>query len=623
MNTILQKLVTGNGEIRTEFLNFMRPEFSPYYTKATIENKRCGATTNIAIIVNPPNLTPIAPQCGYFTYLIPPGLFTDIFTKQTKAMSLSLVNLDGTAITSGSWIRFNATGHFIYGFNVLSKSAAVSYYTLQAVHYKSGYKASAKTTVSVNNYAELTAISSSLCWIQFNLTVKYNTAFDDVTLLNIFIEKLVEYLNSSNNEVLIYEYARYSGYPFYLTVTWSNCTLTSLFQNNNFADSYYSSFNSLLKKFMDSSNGIYTNSNINIRRFFQDNSLFTLNAIYVNSYCSKPSNTPPKPSKKLVQITASCGQFLYHIPDNTFIDEQDGDTRQLSLILKTTENTELETNWLILNGQTINGIVSNDVIQGAKNGTYQFLLEAKDKNGLTGVVTVIITVPKDLLKDPIVTLKIFGETIIIFPSELILKLFLLKKMQKYVQESHPQMKLYFKTFRFIGSKFEVHLGECARCLGDYNAKMMLLTSDETVAIIKSMFSLELRISFVKSTTNYEVCAVIYSPTRDVTETIPYCEFKPIEIIDSKWLQYFSLEFTDLNGNKLPGNGWLWFINATLQAFPTEEFWKDHTKIKDTFKYQYIRDGVKFGDSTAVIVNLTKGTFLTFLICYDLATRHSF
>ena len=294
---------------------------------------KCGAINFTITITPPPPIT--VPDCGYLQYTIPQNLFSDITGRNTRSFFLTFVTSNNEQIPYNSWIRANEAGQVIYGISTVTQLSQTMVYNIRATHPISGYQATSTLTFNNPSYQTIKPIAQNLCLLTMEMTTTYNPDYDDVNLVFKFMLTLADYLGVKATDLKIYSYMRWgtNSYPFHFSVTWTSCSLTSMFIQNPYSESYYSSFTSILQKLMITSqnSNVYTGINQKVTSYFSSNSLYIITKIR-SSNCSRPPDTPPN-ATKVWSVNLICGFTKHLIPEDLFQDEQDGNTRQLTLLL--------------------------------------------------------------------------------------------------------------------------------------------------------------------------------------------------------------------------------------------------------------------------------------------------
>ena len=260
--------------------------------------------------------------------------------------------------------------------SLLSKVSQSMTYTIQATHPTSGSQATSTIIFNTPNYSTVRAAADNLCLVTMEMTSQYNSEYDDVNLVFKFMLAISQYLSIQPQQVQMYSYTRWgTGFPYYLSVTWTSCSLTTVFIQNPYSNTYYSSFATILNQIMVLQNGQYTSMTQQIQQHFKSTTLYTITSIRTSN-CTKPPTTPPKPSGPMT-VTLECGYSKTAIPEDLFSDDPDGNTRQLSLKLLQTDGSAVPgDSWINIDqNQNVIAMLSNDTVIKAVNAKYEFLIQ--------------------------------------------------------------------------------------------------------------------------------------------------------------------------------------------------------------------------------------------------------
>ena len=126
--------------------------------------------------------------------------------------------------------------------------------------------------------------------------------------------------------------------------------------------------------------------------------------------CGNDSNTPPKVNVPIPSLNAStCARLEYSIPNDTFVDKEDGGVSYMFLSLKTSAGFTLPpTSWIQLDliSKTIYGIPTYDVVLSRQLDGYSFLLQAKDSQGSTALLPVQVNIPENVTERSLVNVLV-------------------------------------------------------------------------------------------------------------------------------------------------------------------------------------------------------------------------
>lgn len=113
-----------------------------------------------------------------------------------------------------------------------------------------------------------------------------------------------------------------------------------------------------------------------------------------NSNCNKPLN-PPTASRLSWDLNVDvCGGLSVRVPQNMFIDSEDGDTRNLVLTFSDLQNSNVLADWMRFDGvtQTLSLYPTYQEASEFKSGNIlTYILKATDKSGLSATITIKFT----------------------------------------------------------------------------------------------------------------------------------------------------------------------------------------------------------------------------------------
>ena len=397
---------------------------------------KCGAI-NFTIIVTPPPPVTI-PECGYLEYTVPENLFTDIVGSNTRAFYLSFLTANNEPVPLNSWIRANEAGQVIYGIPTVTQMSQTMSYNIRATDPLSGYQATSTLIFNNPNYQKLKPIAQNLCLITIEMTSSYNPDYDDANLVFKFMLALLNYLGVQATELKIYSFMRWGGssYPYHFSVTWTSCALTTTFIQNPFSEAYYNSFASILQKLMMTSNtGAYTTMNQKVVTYFKANSLYTITNIRTSN-CTRPPKTPPKATRPW-SVNLTCGFTQHLAPEDLFTDEQDGNTRQLTLQLLHSNGSSVGLDsWIFIDDdQKLDAMLSNTIVVQAVSAKYEFLVQATDKEGKSATTPLTVMVPSKAFVKSSVRLEFILNPIATFKRSLVLQAILTTAIEMVLKDS--------------------------------------------------------------------------------------------------------------------------------------------------------------------------------------------
>jgi len=473
VQAIIQRLQTSSGAVSNDFLAYMMPEIRLNSVRVDLTEGKCGSM-NITIIVIPPPPTQPIPDCGAFEYRIPEGLFTDVVKRTTRDFFVTFRTANNEAIPFNSWVRANEPAQTIYGINVITTISQSMTYSIRVRHPISGNEASSSITFTSESYNTLKPIAQNLCLVTIEVVSRYNPGYDDVNILHKFATTLASYLQIRANDIQMYSYLRWGGYPYRLSVTWTLCSLTTTFISGPYSPSYYTSFASIMQNLMVSSGGSVTSSviNHNLVTYFSQNSLFTITTVKTSN-CTRPPDTPPTSSGPLT-INMYCGFTRCLVPEDLFTDEQDGNTRQLTLQLVALNGSSLGKDaWIYIDDeQYISGMISNTTIVQASNSQYKFLIKATDKDGKSSTEELTIKVPSKPLQRPSVKISMLVNPMVIFDRDIVLMKLITTSIETVVNKTNTGTNLFVSGIASVGTMYQLEVQNCGVCRSSANIRLL-------------------------------------------------------------------------------------------------------------------------------------------------------
>ena len=330
--------------------------------------------------------------CSNITYSIPRNAFYD--EEDGTNLPIAVTKINGLGITSGIyvWLGVVASTKTLYAVitnEVVAKQPAGGYnITLSATDSSSQY-------VEMNFKIKIVSSSNTLPHFykaSLHLTLKAsgfrNKGFEE----NIIVTAINSYFSANVTNIVSYSLTSQARKEF--TVTWSLCTLPNRCDKIE-ADAIY-------KRMLTSQNTI-------LPQFSQALSFrYTIRSItkIIDPICTGPIN-PPVPSLTEWTIQGSyCGGFRVQTPEDLFHDPEDGNTRTLSLTLRTvgsTTNLHTSYNWIRLNStsQVLYGTPTRDQAIEYKSKPLNLTLVAIDRTGLEGTLPIkfsFVSFPKPSYK---------------------------------------------------------------------------------------------------------------------------------------------------------------------------------------------------------------------------------
>ena len=262
-----------------------------------------------------------------------------------------------------------------------------------------------------------------------------------------FTAKLLNYYEDTNSGQLIFRQLSYASN--YMEVTWANCTLYDKCINESMELMkqkvlvYDSIINSKFISFMAP---LFVVTNLQMESGSICSPIPTATSISPSStritifpsqsiITTPGPNTPPKVLKEVdVFDVPLCSLFSFRIPENTFYDKEDGNTRMLRLELRQFNDQRLsKSSWIqfVESTQVVYGQLRqmDEINNGNKYISY--ILRAYDKNNLHAFTVVTLKLPTyDIIPYSIKAQfsRFFDEK----TPDMIAQLFLLTEISTYV-----------------------------------------------------------------------------------------------------------------------------------------------------------------------------------------------
>ncbi|XP_066925834.1 uncharacterized protein, partial [Clytia hemisphaerica] len=333
-------------------------------------------------------------KCGSFSYTIPNNLFIDE-DGNTRNLRIQFFDIYGNEVNNRtSWVQYNPKLFLIYGLikcSDIEKQPDAGYqYILEA---SDSQGLSVFTILPFQKLDQITRIG-------FEIEMEIECSFDAVTpyLNDIFqiINKIVFFFGDHNmDNIKVVKFFEKPGSIGTIIFKWTNCTF-------DFTTCPTDQIELLVQK-ITSSNGAFAKS------FEPNYRVKSIEYVY-NTPCQKPTTTlapttTPLPSPpKVVNyistiITKRCANLHFPIPEKTFYDDEDGWTRNLTLLLMTVTDEKLSSgSWIQFDqqSQTIIGRPAKLTNIPDPYQSFIYNLVAMDKEGNQSPLVIRI----DVLSDP-------------------------------------------------------------------------------------------------------------------------------------------------------------------------------------------------------------------------------
>ncbi|XP_066916995.1 uncharacterized protein [Clytia hemisphaerica] len=604
--SIVQRLTSSAADQATADLkNFMAPEIVPTTVRVDRKHGTCGSI-NFTIIVTPPPPNPTLPECGSFTYTIPDTLFKDIMNRNTRNFYLKFLTANGEIIPMNSMIRANEPAQIIYGINTITQVSQSMVYTIQATHPTSGNKATSTIIFNTPNYSTVRAVADNLCLVTIEMTSQYNSEYDDVNLVFKFMLAIAQYLSLQPQQLQIYSYTRWgTGFPYYLSVTWTSCSLTSVFIQNPYSNAYYTSFSSILQQIMVLQNGQYTSMTQRIQQHFKTTTLYAITSIRTSN-CTKPPTTPPKPSGPMT-VTLACGYSKTIIPEDLFTDDPGGNTRQLSLkLLQTNGSAVPDNSWINIDqNQNIIAMLSNDTVLKAVDAKYEFLIEATDKDGKSATTKLTANVPTQPFNPTSITVKILLQARATFESDLVLQGLVASSIDSLLKFG---VRVFVSSaIKIAGIYDQLTFDSCQSCGPSSVAGLINLQRNQaSLQALLTTQVLIVQINIIEHISKNDVDCQGTAGHVEIDQYIPYCTLFKVDFadIDTVGVYAFDVVFPYSKGKPLPSDSWIWYRNYTLEIYPPPTMWAMNPNTKWEYDYTLVRNsGPNKGQPTNRVLTL--------------------
>ncbi|XP_065654318.1 uncharacterized protein LOC105844463 isoform X3 [Hydra vulgaris] len=595
LDNIITKLTTIQNKPVSQFITAMQPYIIPYSTQFCLGS--CGRNGGSdTVVITPPPIS--VNECGFWKFYVPSNAFRDILGYlDSKSFCLNLLYTNGSSVQKSSWLQFNGPQQMFYGVATITQMSSNQNYLLTSVNQITSFFKSSQWSFDYTKFESLQKYGTELCFFEFLLSSEYNSDYNDVNIVFLFITTLSAYLKSDSNTIQIYSFQRYSGYPYNFRIIWTNCSYTASFIQTPFSNFYYASISSILTQITTFKDNSY-NVNEMIYKYFKENSKFTILSVSINKKCFKPPNTPPKSNGDL-SLYPKCGLFRYLIPGDAFYDEQDGNTRNLTLYLRKANGLMLDaSDWLFINNsQYILGLLFNETILSQTK--YEFLLEAVDSQGLKASLKLLVFMPKDPLPFPAFAASL--RYTITISANILVYFQVLEKLEYWAAKWHnikkPQLFLYGLESNVI------RFSHCEVCGNqDFNRLLQNFVDSEQdfgrgdeiiIAELNGVFDPLLELESIGSEVIYDYCSKV-APFSMFIIPLKMCYLWSFDLVlnETTTIYNYNVILTGPNRVPLPSTEFMWLNKYVLEAYPKESFWKS---VKN-YTYQYILLDKKTGNT---------------------------
>ena len=463
-----KRLRSANGQVLNELTKAFRPEFLLKF----VFEQRLGAC------LGDTNVRPKAKQslyqisiehfCGVWQFQIPEDFFFDAEDGGTRNLTLSFKTIDSMEMGRDSWIQLDQERQILFGFPILStssNSSASELFILLATDSQ-GKLAKMNLEILFNtqrpnvHYSVLVGTSSFV-----------GEHLADVHHLKKFVERLALFLKSETGAVLIMKYERRTtaGISSRLSVTWTNCSVSV-----NTCDQYQID---ILREKLNLARG-------KVDMVFAQSMLpyFVPNLITLEKYglCRNEAlKSPPRLVRPIGRILAySGGLLMYSIPEDSFVDDEDGNALNLSFVLQFSNNLPVLPSYWLKFDNTSRQISGVSLVKNSWKRSFR--LVARDQHGNEAADTFEVflesSCPENLLG-----YQVFTEVVYTGNEESLNAKFL-RKLESYFQT-------WFRdtNFTILSTKAKVnntflivwtHARTCGACF-EVNATVQALSENLT------------------------------------------------------------------------------------------------------------------------------------------------
>ena len=311
--------VSAKLRIPVEYVNpNLIRALAPYFIVYSADLELQGPCKNTPPILMKPVSSIKVPFCSMFRFDIPESTFYDKEEGLTRNLSVSFLDVNGEALSDKSWLQFNSSSQTIVAIptsDILQNQPQTGFEFLLLAKDEQDLMVNTSIILRIAETSSDYNMKITLVYKSYENTTIY------VNELALLINKLESYFwGNSSLKVKILSTFPGSGYPATNLVVWTICSLHQTSCN-------FSLVQLLSEKLNDTKN-----LNGTLQPHFSLETAF----IELTGPCSKIINTAPKVKNNIsLIVTNSCVPLQYQIPAKTFLDKEDGDTRNLTLSLLT------------------------------------------------------------------------------------------------------------------------------------------------------------------------------------------------------------------------------------------------------------------------------------------------
>jgi len=331
-----------------------------------------------------------------FRFQIPADTFSNGDDGDTRSLQLEIIPAENEALTDMSWIGFDAEKQEIYGLP-LGKDIGTYLFTVRA-------RNSANLAVSEEMKIRVLQHQAERTFAH-RFMLQLRPEFDDeqIVLPEIYwlvdaVGKLAQVLDSAEEFIVVRNISGHLKNHHTLSLTWSDETLSRRYCPED-------EIKDIFNKLTDNVTGeisikvddeFYPPINVDQGSYMLDGLCQPMPTTPVvpiegDGKSASKTNSPPILRNPVDHIDAEVGMlFRFQVPEDTFYDVEDGNTRRMNLILKTIDHHSLlPTSWLQFDvpNQEFYGVpLSNDV------GNEEYQLVCTDANGQSATDGLVVRV---------------------------------------------------------------------------------------------------------------------------------------------------------------------------------------------------------------------------------------
>ena len=391
---ISKRLKHADGQISEE----LKEAFLPYFVVEFVFEQRLG------VCIGDTNVRPKVKQalyqltlekfCGLWEFEIPANFFFDLEDGGTRNLTLSLKTVDSMEIPTDSWIQLHQETQTLFGFPLLSNSSNSSTPTKESFILIAADSQGKFATMKLE-----IILSNKMPNVQYKVFVEMTSfveeSLSDVYHLKRFLERLSLFLKAETRSIMVTNYERKTTNSK-LSISWTNCSAAV-----NMCDS--NQINILREK-------LHLNKGVVDTSFSQSMlPYFVINLISLEKFrlCRmKAMKSPPQLVRPIGRIFVYSGSLLWFlVPENIFIDEEDGNALNLTLVLQFSNKVPVPSSYWLKFDNT--SLLITGIALMENSWERPFRLVARDQHGNEAVETFELFVqgrcPKNLLSYQVFT----------------------------------------------------------------------------------------------------------------------------------------------------------------------------------------------------------------------------